>query len=82
MQAYPRGLGSTAAEPAQPVAATASSETQQADRAPAADIHLDGTVLGRWVTRYLEREVNRPPAGATGFDPRMTPSWSGAPIGN
>ncbi len=82
MQAYPRGPGSTVAEPTQPIAALGSSDAQQADRTPAADVHLDGTVLGRWVTRYLEREVNRPPAGTTGFDPRMTPNWSGAPIGN
>jgi hypothetical protein len=60
----------------------ASDDTQQADRPASAELHLDGAALGRWVTRHLERQVTRPQAGATGFDPRMSPSWAGAPIGN
>jgi hypothetical protein len=47
-----------------------------------AELHMDGAVLGRWITRYLERQVTRPQVGSTGFDQRMTPSWPGAPIGN
>jgi hypothetical protein len=68
-----------------------STEQRQADtdsasedpvRPAYAEIHLDGAALGRWMTRYLERQVMRPQVGTTGFDQRMTPSWPGAPIGN
>jgi hypothetical protein len=56
--------------------------SQQTNRPMYAELHLDGAALGRWTLRHLEREITRPQAGATGFDPRMTPSWPGAPIGN
>jgi hypothetical protein len=69
-------------EPTRPLPATDLDGAQQTDRPASAELHLDGAALGRWVTRHLERQVTRPQAGATGFDPRMTPSWSGAPIGN
>jgi len=46
------------------------------------EILLDGVALGRWITRYLERQVSRPPAGVTGVDTRMSPSWPGAPADN
>ncbi|MBS0558428.1 MAG: hypothetical protein JSR21_00055 [Proteobacteria bacterium] len=46
------------------------------------EILLDGLALGRWITRYLERQVGRPPAGQTGFDTRMSPTWAGAPADN
>jgi hypothetical protein len=68
-----------------------SADRRQADMGPGpgdpvrpayAELHLDGAVVGRWITRYLERQITRPQAGATGFDQRMTPSWPGAPIGN
>jgi hypothetical protein len=58
------------------------SGSQDSVRPAYAELHLDGAVLGRWITRYLERQVMRPQVGATGFDQRMTPSWAGAPIGN
>jgi hypothetical protein len=57
-------------------------DSQQVDRPEFAELHLDGAALGRWITRYLERQVMRPQVGAAGFDSRMTPTWAGAPIGN
>jgi hypothetical protein len=69
-------------EPSRSPPAVVAGDEQKVDRPAFAELHLDGTTLGRWVTRHLEREVTRPQAGATGFDPRMTPSWAGAPIGN
>ncbi len=67
---------------AQPDSADSPTVPPQSDRPVHAELHLDGALLGRWVTRYIERQVTRPQSGATGFDPRMTPSWVGAPIGN
>jgi hypothetical protein len=69
-------------EPTERVPALPSADLRQSDPPAFAEIHLDGAALGRWVTRHLERQITRPQAGATGFDPRMTPSWAGAPIGN
>jgi hypothetical protein len=66
----------------QPADNLPSTDTPQDNRPLYAELHLDGAALGRWITRHLERQVTRPQAGATGFDPRMTPSWPGAPIGN
>lgn len=66
----------------QPVSTSMPLGPQQVEQTTFAELHLDGAALGRWVTRHLERQVTRPQAGATGFDPRMTPSWPGAPIGN
>jgi hypothetical protein len=45
------------------------------------DVYLDGTLLGRWVVDHLTRSMDRPRAGITGFDPRLTATWPGAPIG-
>jgi hypothetical protein len=78
-------LVSAAAQPPEPLQSRlteAAADQQQTDRPTYAEVHLDGAALGRWVTRYIERQVTRPQAGATGFDPRMTPNWAGAPIGN
>jgi hypothetical protein len=69
-------------EARKPSTPTGAADPAPVDSPPHAELHLDGAVLGRWVTRHLERQVTRPQAGATGFDPRMTPSWAGAPIGN
>jgi hypothetical protein len=72
----------TAAEAISPVASRPAPEAPTADPPAFAEIHLDGQALGRWLTRQLEARLNRPPAGTTGFDPRMTPTWPGAPTGN
>lgn len=42
---------------------------------------LEGFELGRWLTDRLNRDAARPPAGATGFDPRLSPAWPGPAIG-
>ena len=41
------------------------------------DLHLEGSVLGRWLTQHLSREIIRPRAGIIAVDPRITPSWGG-----
>ncbi len=41
-------------------------------------VYLDGALVGRWLSDRLAREASRPGGGATGFDPRMGPSWPGA----
>ncbi|MCX7382765.1 MAG: hypothetical protein NT133_15415 [Alphaproteobacteria bacterium] len=53
--------------------------------APASDsgggggaVYLDGLLVGRWMEERLARAAGRPSGGATGFDPRMGPSWPGA----
>ncbi len=41
----------------------------------AGTIHLDGNMLGQWVTRHLEQSLSLPNRGPTGVDPRVTPAW-------
>lgn len=43
--------------------------------------YLDGAAMGRWMTGFLEGEVNRPHAGMTAVDPRLSPTFAGPPIG-
>ena len=45
------------------------------------DVYLDGTLLGRWISRSLSREAARPPAGGAAFDPRRSPLPPGRMIG-
>lgn len=45
------------------------------------EVMLDGAVLARWLDNHLARSFARPPSGVTGFDPRMTRTWAGPPIG-
>jgi hypothetical protein len=53
--------------------------TPQASGGPSqGDVYLDGMRVGRWMSDTLAREATRPPAGSTFFDPRLTPSYSGA----
>jgi hypothetical protein len=40
---------------------------------------LDGTQLGRWVMDRIARQASRPVAGTTGIDPRISPTFPGAP---
>ena len=42
---------------------------------------LDEARLGRWLLNYLATEASRPNAGITCADPRITPTYPGAPIG-
>ena len=45
------------------------------------DVYLDGTLLGRWMSRALSREAGRPPTGGAWFDPRRSPLPPGRMIG-
>jgi hypothetical protein len=40
---------------------------------------LDGALLGRWIADRIARQVSRPVAGTTGIDPRISPTFPGAP---
>jgi hypothetical protein len=42
-------------------------------------IILDGAQLGRWVVDRIARQASRPVAGTTGIDPRINPTFPGAP---
>jgi len=44
-------------------------------------VFLDSASFGRWMVDHLTREIARPATGMTGFDPRITASYPGAPIG-
>lgn len=44
------------------------------------DVYVDGSRLGRWMTDRLVKAADLPRAATTGFDPRMTPTWPGAPV--
>jgi hypothetical protein len=44
------------------------------------DVYVDGSRLGRWMTTHLAKAAELPRAATTGFDPRMTPTWPGAPV--
>ena len=44
-------------------------------------IYIEGSQLGRWVVDYLSRQAARPATGITGIDPRITPTFPGAPSG-
>lgn len=61
-----------AALPAAPTAAASSSGPAQGD------VYLDGARVGRWMSNRMAREAERPQAGVTGFDPRLSPAWPGS----
>jgi hypothetical protein len=44
------------------------------------DVYVDGSRLGRWMTDRLVKAAELPRSATTGFDPRMTPTWPGAPV--
>ena len=43
-------------------------------------LYLDGARIGRWMFDRLAERASRPQAGVTGLDPRLTPSFPGAPF--
>jgi hypothetical protein len=45
------------------------------------DVFLDGVLVGKWMSRFLGREVMRAPSGPTGFDPRRGRLMPGATVG-
>jgi hypothetical protein len=67
---------------ARPLPSVAPQQSRAAPPPAKAELILDGASLGRWMDQRLARAVSRPPSGVTGFDPRLTPVWSGASIGN
>jgi hypothetical protein len=45
------------------------------------DVFLDGTLVGRWMSRHLSREAGRASVGPTGFDQRRNALLPGATVG-
>jgi len=45
------------------------------------DVFLDGLLVGRWMSRFLNREASRASAGPTGFDPRRGQLLPGVTVG-
>lgn len=74
--AAPRAAPASAVAPAGPVAVAGAA----ASGAICGDVFLDGERVGQWLGELLAREASRPLSGATGFDPRLSPSWPGAPV--
>jgi hypothetical protein len=46
------------------------------------ELYLDGSILGAWITRYVERVVTRPSVGPTALNVRSTATWPGSPLPN
>jgi hypothetical protein len=65
-------------DPTLPSAVPPPSESQFAPSQ--GDVYVDGSRLGRWMTDRLVRAADLPRSAATGFDPRMTATWPGAPV--
>jgi hypothetical protein len=45
------------------------------------DVFLDGMLVGRWMSRFLNREMSRASAGPTGFDARRGQLLPGVTVG-
>ena len=45
------------------------------------DVFLDGVLVGRWMSRFLNREAERASAGPTGFDARRGRLLPGVTVG-
>jgi hypothetical protein len=45
------------------------------------DVYLDGMLVGRWMSRFLNREAGRASAGPTSFDGRRTALMPGPTVG-
>ena len=41
------------------------------------DLYLESTILGRWLTQHLNRQIEVPRPGIRSVDPRITPAWDG-----
>jgi hypothetical protein len=67
--------------PAASPAASGSTRNRTANP-PHGEIILDSVRLGRWMADRLARAADRPQSGTTGFDPRVSPSYAGAPNGS
>ncbi len=56
---------------------SAGSESRQLGSSGA--LYLDGVSIGRWMFDQLGDQASRPHSGFSGIDPRLTPSFPGAP---
>jgi hypothetical protein len=72
-QAHPPGVDPTLPSAVPPPSESSSTALQ-------GDVYVDGSRLGRWMTDRLVKAAELPRAATTGFDPRMTPTWPGAPM--
>lgn len=45
------------------------------------DVYLDGVLVGRWMSRFLKREVERADSGPTGFDAKRGRLLPGVTVG-
>jgi hypothetical protein len=52
-------------------------EPARRSRAAARD---EQTSIGQAIETYFEDQARLPPAGMTGFDPRLSPAWAGLQI--
>jgi len=63
--------------------APAAPPAPQRDSGPGGgDVFLDGMLVGRWMSRFLQREGERASTGPTGFDPRRGRLLPGVTVGN
>jgi hypothetical protein len=53
----------------------------RAQEAPSGDVYLDGALVGRWMSRFLKREVERAESGPTGFDAKRGRLLPGVTVG-
>lgn len=60
---------------------TAESRTSDGQHAIEGDVFLDGALVGRWMSHQLTREIERAPAGRTGFDVRRGRLLPGPTVG-
>ena len=76
------GTGTLPERPSPSIQLPVQQSSTQGDAPPVAgDIFLDGTLVGRWMCRFLTREAARDPAGPTGFDPRRNSILPGPTTG-
>lgn len=68
------------AESQAPTAPLISHAASSDGSATAGTLYLDGSVLGRWVSSHVERELTRPNPGTTALDGRIIAPWPGPPI--
>jgi len=72
-----------------PVAAATGAQAQKSSQQTArnetgpneGDVFLDGMLVGRWMSRFLNREAERASAGPTGFDARRGRLLPGVTVG-
>jgi hypothetical protein len=50
-------------------------------QAPIGDVYLDGMLVGRWVSRFLQKQAERADVGPTGFDAKRGRLLPGVTVG-